>query len=105
MLVKSRVNLQIMSKQRGGRRYTILDRILTLLWKDIVEVSIYLGKTKHLFYINSMINREYLALHISSVGIRFDLLREELLSLLKREYVDCDVLYCEDTGICTIDWS
>jgi hypothetical protein len=93
-----------MSKERGGHRYTIFDRILGLLWKDIVQVSIHLGKTKHLFYIETMLTREYLALNIKS-AVDFISLRDELLQIIKKEYTDCDVYYSKDTGLCTIDWT
>ncbi len=104
MDVKSRSALQRMSKERGGHRYTIFDRILGLLWKDIVQVSIHLGKTKHLFYIETMLTREYLALQIKC-ALDFISLRDELLQIIKKEYTDCDVYYCKDTGLCTIDWT
>jgi hypothetical protein len=104
MDVKSRSVLQNMRRERGGHRYSIFDRILGLLWKDIIQVSIHLGKTKHLFYIDTMLTREYLALKIKC-ALDFILLREELLRIIKKEYTDGDVYYCKDTALCTIDWT
>jgi hypothetical protein len=109
--IKSRENIQAIYKNREIlRKYELFDRILEIVWYDIIKPQNY--KTSHTIGIltkNNKFTNCISLFHGYHVTEEFIL---ELVEILKLEYPGCDVTYSENKEngkiveqLITIDWS
>jgi hypothetical protein len=109
-LIKSRETLQaICNDWQELRKYEAFDRILDYIWNEIKKPG--KGKTKQIFHLAEILR---IGRHST---INLEAFRLELIEILKKEYLGCDVSYVETktTGydgkiliveqLIIIDWS
>lgn len=111
-LIKSRQTLQAIIKNHNElRKYELFDRILDIVWYDIVKPQV--AKTKHII---GFINYNSSWTNINNIMSQYqitDSFKAELIEILKKEYPGCNITYNEtkdedgnlDEQYIIIDWS